>query len=142
MNESRSRLFPASPLAQNQHRSVDLGQRGRSGTQSAHHRTHTDEKSVFADQFDIFACDIRIHGFTKIREVTLNHACELTIIYGPHEVVPSAQPDNIFAVAQILGMTYCNNRQSRMKPAQPTNNVDPIGIAMREIKQEQIRLYS
>src|ERR1700727_2764363 len=95
MDKAGSGLFAASPLAQNQHRYVGLGQRNRLGTELLHDWTNPDEEPAFADQLDLFAGYILLDRFTQTGEVASDGCCKLTLIDGPYEIVPRAQPNYI-----------------------------------------------
>ena len=115
-----------------------MGQRSRLGTELPHDWTNPDEEPAFADQLNLFARDIRLGRFTQAGEVASDDRCKLTVIDGPYEIVPRAQPNYIVVLTRIVGVANQNNRQSRTEPAHPAQNVQTVGIPLREIEQEQV----
>src|ERR1700722_1228062 len=110
MDKARSRLFAASPLAKNQQGHIGLGQRSRLGTELPHDWTNPDEEPAFADRLDLFARGIRLDGFTQAGEVASDDRCKLTVIDGPYEIVPRAQPNYIVVLTRIGGVANQNDR--------------------------------
>src|SRR5437660_4260284 len=68
-----------------------------------------------------------------------NCTFELLLVEWSDQKILRAEPYRFFFPANVLYIGEQNNRQFGTQPAQPPKNVQSVGIAARQIEQQQVR---
>jgi hypothetical protein len=139
VDQARSGFPTRSRFTHNKDGHICLRQQFSLGAKFLHDRAGADEECLFAEYFHVITGAVAYSDIMSGGKTSSNRAPELLLIKWPKQKILRAKPYRFFFPSRILCEGEQNNRQFGTQPAQPTQNMQGIGIAARQIEQQQVR---